>query len=1110
MRLQWLFQSPTQRKFLIATLAITAFLYSSYLFAADAQSQSKLPRYRVFSLKHISARQGIDYLANVKIGTVSQLPSPNTLLVTASPRELIKTSAILKLVDSNQPFVIQPVFPASQADNLPSNESIAAEVGDILIGTFAEPPDGTPTAKAIIDIHGDDVIAIAPAGKLEKIISAIELLQRKDIEAQTSQPSEPRKSTKPNQMTQTEIEPGTESELLKTTGTSQPQQVVTDVNEQQEDEFFGKLLDSLAEAEKVATELEAVEQPTSPVEPDASTEQTEEAVAEQPTVREEVEAVVEIPEARGAGEEPKPQPELTAEEVMDESEQPQEAAKPIVTRSYKPEAVELAEETLELDLPETLPIIELLDLVGKYLQLDYMYNQAELKDKQVSLKIQGPIKVKELYPLLESALKFQGFVMTRKGNLITVVPADRVLDIDPTLLDAKKGKVQYGDVIVTRVFELAYTDTTSAKNLLDAMKLGVNINPIEATGTLVVIGYAYRMPRIEQLLEMIDRPGEPKQFRFRQLKYTMATSLAPKIKTLVEQLGEISITVAKAAKAAATPKDRRRVPKKPTPAAESKGPTRPTVHLDSDERTNRILMIGLKSQLDVVEGLIDTLDVQQQDLRNLRLYEIQHVGAEEVMEKLEQLGIISGGAQAKRPSARAKRQAKSPEPAPLAATAEPLAEEPQVVLIESSNSLLVNATPEQHGMIATIIGYVDAEQLEAAIPYVVYSLENQDPGELAGILNQLVLETVESKGAEDSKITRTTKKLEEDITIIPDPETYSLVVYASRKNQQWISSLIKNLDEYRPQVLLDVTLVEVSKNDEFNYDLNLIESFPDLLTTSGLTGTIIPGLTAQDIAKKLNEDAHRNRFIDLQSNSGSATAFYGDKHVNLLLTAIQTKGYGRVLARPKILVDDNKEGTIKTEEKTYRTRTETTVQTTSGEPITTSNVIFDPFDSGITLTIKPHISKGDQLRLEITLERSDFRDTAASLRDKDPTPPDKITSNVDTVITVPDGRTIILGGLEKVTQSKGGSKVPLLGDIPLIGGLFRSVANSDAQTRLYVFVKAHILRPGEKVTGKSDVEIVSAKNRATFEKYEQEMQEYEDWPGIKPKPMDPLKILEAD
>ena len=179
-------------------------------------------------------------------------------------------------------------------------------------------------------------------------------------------------------------------------------------------------------------------------------------------------------------------------------------------------------------------------------------------------------------------------------------------------------------------------------------------------------------------------------------------------------------------------------------------------------------------------------------------------------------------------------------------------------------------------------------------------------------------------------------------------------------------------------------------------------------------------------------------------------------------------------------------------------------------------MVLAEYEAGITLTITPHISKGDQLRLTMTLTRTDFRrrdDYIITSREGDikgPTPPDLLTSDVTTTVTVPDRSTIILGGLEKLTQSKGGTKVPVLGDIPLIGGLFRSTANSDIQSRLYVFVKAHILRPGEKATGESDIEAVSAHNRATFEKYEAQMQTYENWPGIKPKPMDPARILETN
>ena len=123
---------------------------------------------------------------------------------------------------------------------------------------------------------------------------------------------------------------------------------------------------------------------------------------------------------------------------------------------------------------------------------------------------------------------------------------------------------------------------------------------------------------------------------------------------------------------------------------------------------------------------------------------------------------------------------------------------------------------------------------------------------------------------------------------------------------------------------------------------------------------------------------------------------------------------------------------------------------------------------------------------------------------------DSTESKINTVVTVPNARTIILGGLLKLNQSKGGTKVPLLGDIPLLGGLFRSTSNSARDSKLYVFVKANILRPDETTPGLPELERISESNRQAFEKSEQQFQQMEDWPGIKPTPVDPLKVLETE
>lgn len=175
-------------------LAVTFLLLSNYPFAA-AQSTSEPPpkadtnkagaasRYRIFPLKHISIEQGKKYLADAQLGTVTHLPGTAALLVTAQPDELIKAKTILDLVDSQEPFVIEAILPASMAKNIPSNEQIAAQLGNMSIGSFSNPPDNNAAAKAIIDINNDSVVIIAPAGRFGEIAFAIEQLKKEQEQA---------------------------------------------------------------------------------------------------------------------------------------------------------------------------------------------------------------------------------------------------------------------------------------------------------------------------------------------------------------------------------------------------------------------------------------------------------------------------------------------------------------------------------------------------------------------------------------------------------------------------------------------------------------------------------------------------------------------------------------------------------------------------------------------------------------------------------------------------------------------------------------------------------------------------------------------------------------
>jgi type II secretory pathway component GspD/PulD (secretin) len=1128
-------------------------VWGGSLLARDTQPAAGSTRHEVIPLTNISPERGQMFLSRLRLATASRLPGSNSLLVTAEPGELQKAITLLSVVDTRLEYEIKELGPAG-ARPLPASVLIETAVNGVSIGTLTNAPQDKGKTRAIVDVHQGTTVVVAPVFLLENIAQVVErgtssFGPRKVAAAPETAASNP---ALPALSAPLVSGPAGDSAL---TGTNSAAVDGTSLAELQTSSFnleaaaadrLGRLtplrMQEMRErAAALQTQRQSVSQPDfSPLRVTSSDPRpVRNELAGEPSGT----ATKAAPPAAPPAEPPTSPATPLAAQARAEA-QPSPAPAATTATPVPPPPAKLAEpvavdETSELTLPERLPVIMLLDLVGKHLGLSYVYNPEDLKG-EVSLKLngdlKGKIKIKDLYPLLEQTLKYNNLVTTRhKGNIVTIVPAPRVMEIDPILVDGPTPQGEQGDTAITRTFELKHVDTTAAKNLVESVCL--NVIPVAEKRMLFVTTYACRMDRVERLLQMIDQPGEPRKFEFRQLRYTMAKNLTEKVKAMAEQmLDSVSVTVAEpdplAAQMVRQPGEtdvayRTRVSQlrlqqtalRQQQALQKQAlgqDTRPTVYLDADERTNRILMIGIEEQLAVVRPLVEALDVEQKELRVLQLYRMKHVDAEEVARKLQELGIISRvpetyassryspyaqGAQRITPQLPGQPRPPTPTtpevqiPPTTEVTEKGLVEEPQVVVVEATNSLLVNGTAEQHAKIAHIIEYIDSETLTDEIPYKIYQLENSSPKHLSEVLQSLIQETVEQQG-EGGKTQKVVVNRDERIKIVPDPNTYSLIVYANKKNQEWIANLIDQLDKRRPQVLIDCTLVEVTKDDVFHYSLDLVRGDPTLAGTS----SSLPGVPTTS-AKVLQSSPNVDSLFGLR-------AFYGDRQVQALLDTVQTKKFGRVLAKPKLLVNDNEQGKIETKDTRYVRITSSVPFTTPTAGTQTTGVTtsenFQPYDAGITLDITPHISEGELLRLDVILTRSDF------LGESSTKPPDTKTNQVDTVVTLPNGSTVILGGLVKANQFKNGAKVPLLGDIPLLGGLFRSVDNKDVQSKLYIFVKAEIIRPPDILAnGMKDLEVLSQRNREAFEKHELEFQRSEAWPGIKPKPLAPPKVLDA-
>jgi len=324
----------------ILAFAAAFLMVGNTLFASEQAGSSKEAGYKIFPLEHISVEQGKKYLAEVMTGTVTHFPASSALLVTAEPHELIKAKAILDLVDGPEKYVVKSILPVSAARKIPSNEQIASKLNlsltrGISIGSFSNPPDKEAKTKAIIDIHNDAVIAVAPAGLLEKIVSVIGQFQNSGRLKAQDMPKE-----------QGKLE-------------SQAKQKLSELVEPSEARFL------FTASGEVKTEPNTVA-----------------AIVEQET----------------------PEPAV--------ANQDEDSLSPIDE-----------EQIVNLALAERqkLTVVEFLGLVGPYLQLDFMYEDKDVA-AEVTInphgKFRGPIKVKDLYPLLEEVLRFKSLAMTR-GRLQT-------------------------------------------------------------------------------------------------------------------------------------------------------------------------------------------------------------------------------------------------------------------------------------------------------------------------------------------------------------------------------------------------------------------------------------------------------------------------------------------------------------------------------------------------------------------------------------------------------------------------------------------------------------------------------------------------------------------
>ena len=305
-----------------------------------------------------------------------------------------------------------------------------------------------------------------------------------------------------------------------------------------------------------------------------------------------------------------------------------------------------------------------------------------------------------------------------------------------------------------------------------------------------------------------------------------------------------------------------------------------------------------------------------------------------------------------------------------------------------------------------------------------------------------------------------------------DPATNSLIITAPEGLYKQIRQLIDQLDTRRAQVYIESMIVEVSPSDSADFGFQ----WQGLLGKSGdkfgvVTGTNF-GSSGRPSIIDINTSAAQGQ-VNLGSglNIGLLGKINGVTSLAAIARMLQSQSETNIISTPNLITLDNEEAKIVVGENVPFITGQYTSTGAAGAAAANPFQTIERKDVGITLRIKPQVGEGGAVRMVIFQEQSSVKETTAAGTTN--AGPSTTKRSIENTVTVDDGAILVLGGLieDRFVTTK--SKVPLLGDLPFIGGLFRSESRERKRTNLMVFLRPVVLRDADSA------------NRLSLDRYDQ-------------------------
>ena len=375
------------------------------------------------------------------------------------------------------------------------------------------------------------------------------------------------------------------------------------------------------------------------------------------------------------------------------------------------------------------------------------------------------------------------------------------------------------------------------------------------------------------------------------------------------------------------------------------------------------------------------------------------------------------------------------------------------------NAVLVFGQEKDKEEIRKLVALIDVAPPTSSGKVNVYYLENADATEVAKVLDGVVKGITAAAAQPGQAVAPQTSPFEGGkITITPDKATNSLVIMASPTDYQNLLQVVQKLDRKRRQVFVQASIVEISL---------------DRAKELGIQWGFFGGASSGDVATAGIYDPFStlSPFFAAVGQLASAGLLPAKMQLNtaanfpFILKAMQSSGMLNILSSPTILTSDNKEAEIFVGENVPFLGTSTINGATSQQSI-------ERKDTGITLKITPQITDGDYIKLDVLQEISALKDTiniGVSSTDRSIT-----KRSAKTSVIVKDQETVAIGGLISEIERSSETRVPLLGDLPLVGYLFRSKTSKMEKTNLILLLTPKVIKDGR------DLEDITKLQRQQF------------------------------